>query len=275
MQRAWIKRCMMIAAAWGMLLISACGGQQAWEDEQLDEKDVSTRILADHVKADWKLAPSPSGEGSGHLVQVAFRLQDGSPVEAFELTHEKLLHLIIVSKDLSYFNHVHPEYKGGGVFEVANEFPAGGEYRMIADFQPAGGDAMTKLAWLEVEGEPARSAPVVLTDPLEATADGKRVSLRISSLAPDEESVLTFHVEDEVSGRPIADLEPYLGAIGHVVILSEDGERYVHAHAEKDQGSGPDARFEVIFPKSGVYKIWVQFQHQGQVFTASYAVQVR
>jgi hypothetical protein len=183
--------------------------------------------------------------------------------------------LIIVSKDLSYFNHIHPEYKGGGVFEAVNDFPAGGKYRMIADFKPAGGDAMTKLAWLEVEGELAPSAPVVLTEPLEAVADGKRITLHISSLAPDEESVFTFHVEDEVSGQPISDLEPYLGAIGHVVILSEDGERYVHVHAEKDQGSGPDASFEAVFPKRGVYKIWAQFQHKGQVFTASYAVQVR
>jgi hypothetical protein len=274
MHRAWMKRFLMLTVSMCMLLISACGGQQAWEDEQLDESDVGPRILADHVKADWKLVPSPT-EDTGHLIQVTFRLQDGSPVEAFELTHEKLLHLIMVSKDLSYFNHVHPEYKGGGVFEIANDFPAGGEYRMIADFKPAGGDAMTKLAWLEVEGEPALPAPVVLTDPLEATTDGKRVTLRISSLAPDEESVLAFHVEEEVSGRPITDLEPYLGAIGHVVILSEDGERYVHVHAEEDQGSGPDASFEATFPKNGVYKIWAQFQHKGRVFTASYAVQVR
>jgi hypothetical protein len=267
-----MNRITMLTVALSMLLVGACGGQQAWEDEQLDESDVSKRILTDHVKADWRLAPSQTGEGS--LVQITFRLQDGSPVEAFELTHEKLLHLIIVSKDLSYFNHVHPEYKGGGIFEIVNDFPAGGEYRMIADFKPAGGDAMTKLAWLEAEGEPAPSAPVVLTDPLEAAAAGKRVTLRTSRLAPDEASVLAFHVEDEATGRPITDLEPYLGAIGHVVILSEDGERYVHAHAEKNQGSGPDASFDVTFPKNGIYKIWAQFQHQGQVFTTSYVVQV-
>jgi len=273
MQGGAIRSMMMLAVILSMLLMSACGGQPAWEDEQLDEDDISTRILSDHVKADWKLTPSPTGEGE--LILITFKLQDGSSVDAFELTHEKLLHLIIVSKDLSYFNHVHPEYKGGGVFEVVNDFPAGGEYRVIADFKPAGGDAMTKLAWLEVEGEPADPAPIVLTDPLEAAADGKRVALRISSLAPDEASVLTFHVEDEASGQPIADLEPYLGAIGHVVILSEDGEQYVHVHAEEDQGSGPEARFEATFPKRGIYKIWAQFRHQGRVVTTSYAVQVK
>jgi hypothetical protein len=267
------RRIMLLAVVLGMLLIGACGGQSAWEDEQLNEDDISTRILADHVKADWQLSPSPTGEGE--LIRVAFRLPDGSSVNDFELTHEKLLHLIIVSRDLSWFNHIHPEYKGEGMFEAVNDFPAGGKYRVIADFKPAGGDAMTKLAWLDVEGKPADPAPIVLTDPLEASADGKRVKLQISSLAPDEESVLAFHVEDEASGQPIADLEPYLGAIGHVVILSEDGEQYVHVHAEEDLGSGPDARFEATFPKRGVYKIWAQFQHQGRVFTASYAVQVR
>jgi hypothetical protein len=265
---------MMLAVVLSMLLLmSACGGGPAWEDEHLEEGDISARILSDHVKADWRLAPSPDGEGD--LIRIAFRLQDGSSVNDFEITHEKLLHLIIAGQDLSYFNHIHPEYKGEGVFEAVNHFPAGGKYRVIADFKPAGGDAMTKLAWLEVEGEPADPAPIVLTDPLEATADGKRVTLRIGSLAPDEASVLAFHVEDEASGRPIADLEPYLGAIGHVVILSEDGEQYVHVHAEGDQGSGPDARFEATFPKRGIYKIWAQFRHQGRVFTTSYAVQVK
>jgi hypothetical protein len=273
MQGGAIRSMMLLAVVLGMLLISACGGGPAWEDEQLDIGDISTRILADHVKADWKLSPSPTGEGE--LIRITFKLPDGSSVNDFELTHEKLLHLIIVSQDLSYFNHIHPEYKCEGVFEAVNDFPAGGKYRVIADFKPAGGDAMTKLAWLDVEGEPADPVPIVLTDPLVAAADGKRVTLKISSLAPDEESVFTFHVEDEASGRPIADLEPYLGAIGHVVILSEDGEQYVHVHAEKDQGSGPDARFEATFPKRGVYKIWAQFRHQGQVFTTSYAVQVR
>ncbi|HZG74860.1 MAG TPA: hypothetical protein VEZ72_03290, partial [Paenibacillus sp.] len=73
----------------------------------------------------------------------------------------------------------------------------------------------------------------------------------------------------------IADLEPYLGAIGHVVVLSEDGERYVHVHAEADQGSGPDAMFETTFQKAGLYKIWGQFQHRGDVFTVSYVVEVQ
>ena len=69
------------------------------------------------------------------------------------MNHEKLLHLIIVSKDLSYFNHVHPEYKGKGVFEIENEFPAGGEYRMVADFKPTDGNSMSKMEWVMVEGE--------------------------------------------------------------------------------------------------------------------------
>ena len=116
MQGGATRSMMMLALILSMLLMSACGGGPAWEDEQLDEGDISTRILSDHVKADWELSPPSTGEGE--LIRIAFKLPDGSSVNDFERTHEKLLHLIIVSQDLSYFNHIHPEYKGGGVFEV-------------------------------------------------------------------------------------------------------------------------------------------------------------
>lgn len=256
-----------------LVLLSACGGQVAWQDEQLDEDEISTRLLSDHVEATLKLTPI-SGEATKHLIQIGFKKKDGTPIEEYDITHEKLLHFIIISEDLSYFNHVHPEYTGDGVFEIVNDFPAGGEYRMIADFKPTGGDAMTKLAWVKVEGVPAAPTPIEVSDPLEASVDGKHVSLDIGSLIAKEETNLTFHLTDEQSGQPITELEPYLGAIGHVVVLSEDGEQYVHVHAEEDQGSGPDAIFEATFPKSGVYKIWAQFQQEGKVITASYVVNV-
>ncbi len=256
------------------LILSACGSKSAWEQEEISEAAVSDRILADDVNVEWTLDQGQAS-GSGALIRLAVRKNDGTPIGEFDISHEKLLHLIVISKDLSYFNHIHPEHKGGGVFEIANDFPAGGEYRVIADFKPAGGDAVTKLAWIQVDGKAAEPAAVVPDTRLEKTVDGIKVVLTAENLEAKQAAALTFSFADEKTGEPITDLETYLGAIGHVVVLSEDGNRYVHVHADEDQGTGPEARFEAEFPKSGVYKIWGQFQKDGEVFTVSFVVNVR
>ncbi len=264
MNKLWI-----LLTSLSVLLTGCAGSQASWETEAVAE--TSDRLMADAVEASWSVEGA-AGEES--RIRIDIRKKDGTPVEAFDLNHEKLLHLIVASEDLSYFAHIHPEHVGGGAFDVANVFPAGGKYRLIADFKPTGGDAMTKLTWIEVAGEPAPAAEVLPSEtPVDAAA-GKRVALTAEGLVEDEAATLTFSIADEASGEPIADLEPYLGAIGHVVVLSEDGERYVHVHAEADQGTGPDAIFEATFPQAGIYKIWGQFQHRGEVFTASYVVEV-
>jgi hypothetical protein len=256
-----------------MLPLSACGTNPSWEDEKVTA--VSNRILSDEVQAVWSVeGGQPSGLGSKKVIHLEIKKKDGGPIDEFEVNHEKLLHLIVISKDLSYFNHVHPEYKGGGVFEITNDFPAGGEYRLIADFKPSGGDSMTKMEWVRIEGNIAKPVPVVPDTSMDKTFDGKRVKLTIDQLAPNKEVALTFSFTDAKTGQPVTDLQPYLGSIGHVVILTEDGEQYLHVHADEGQGTGPTALFETSFPKSGTYKIWGQFQRDNQVFTTSYVVNV-
>ncbi|MUG71970.1 hypothetical protein [Paenibacillus validus] len=255
------------------VLLTACGPEPSWENENVSV--ASNRIMADNVKAVWTLDEGKASEaGKGTLIRIEIKKDDGERIDKFELNHEKLLHLIVIGKDLAYFNHIHPEYKGDGVFEIENDFPAGGEYRLIADFKPAGGDSMTKMEWVRIEGKRAEPVPVVPDASLEKIVDGKRVTLSIDQLEPKKESKLTFTLADEQTNQPITDLEPYLGAIGHVVILSEDGERYVHVHADEGQATGPDAYFETTFPRSGVYKVWGQFQRDNQVFTVSFVVKV-
>jgi hypothetical protein len=261
---------LLMAAA--MLILSACSGGsgKSWDEEAVAASD---RILGDNVEAAWTVEPEAAA-GSGETIRLALTRTDGRTIDSFDITHEKLLHLIVVSQDLSYFAHIHPEHMGGGVFEAANDFPAGGAYRLIADFKPTGGDSMTKMAWVEVAGEPADDVPVVPDGITEQVADGNRVALAAADGESEDELSLTFTLTDEATGEPVTDLEPYLGAIGHVVILSADGEKYVHVHAEAGQGSGPTAAFEAALPGSGVYKVWGQFQRGGEVFTVPYVLDV-
>ncbi|MCI3921197.1 hypothetical protein MO973_13220 [Paenibacillus sp. TRM 82003] len=262
------KSLLMIIALMSVLL-AACGGSSSWEDEQVVE--VSDRIMSDMVQANWAVGEEDT---DGTPITIELKNESGEPIEEFDLNHEKLLHFIVISKDLSYFNHIHPEYEGKGVFKIRNEFPAGGEYRFIADFKPTGGDSMTKMDWISVAGERTEARPIAASSELTDSSHGKQVTLAVTELGANEETTLTFSITDEATGQPINNLQPYLGAIGHVVVLSEDGERYVHVHAEGDQGTGPEAVFEATFPTSGLYKIWGQFQHKDEVFTVDYVVNV-
>ncbi len=89
----------------------------------------------------------------------------GKPVQDFQVNHEKLLHLIIVNHNLSFFQHIHPVYKENGKFTIDTSFPTGGDYKLIADFIPSGGTSTTLSQWVKVDGKEAEHAAI--------TADSK------------------------------------------------------------------------------------------------------
>jgi len=255
-----------------MLVLTACGVNNAWEEEE-ETIELSERIISEDVEVEWELEDNETaGEGTWIRLHIT---NNNEPIQDFEVNHEKLLHLIIVSKDLSYFNHLHPKYKGNGIFEIDNEFPTGGEYRIVADFKPSNGSAMSKMGWIQVDGKTSEPVAVMIDKVLEKSIDGKKVILSLDhQLEAEKELTLKFTLLNERSNQPISDLEPYLGSIGHVVVFSEDAERYLHVHAMEDQGSGPEAAFETTFPEGGIYKIWSQFQKDGEVFTVPFVIDV-
>ncbi|KAF9108210.1 hypothetical protein BGX30_008661, partial [Mortierella sp. GBA39] len=100
---------------------------------------------------------------------------------------------------------------------------------------------MNKSAWLQVKGAPLPAAPVKPDGERVKTVDGLQVTLDFDRLAAGQELMLTYTIEDAGTGAPVTDLQPYLGAVGHVVILSEDAEQYLHVHPMDEKGSGPKA----------------------------------
>jgi len=212
--------------------------------------------------------------GRNSLIRLAISDKDGKPVEKFDINHEKKLHLIVVSKDLSFFEHVHPEYMGKGVFQIEMQFPAGGDYKLFADFIPTGGAATTQSEWVSVGGSPVNHVPIVPEQAWSIVVDGKRITLETTPLVAGEEVALSYTIHDSQKEEPITDLQPYLGAVGHVVILDEEAERYLHVHPMDEKSSGPEAKFMTTFPDRGIYKVWAQFQHHDRVFTVPFVVKV-
>ncbi|WP_191090646.1 hypothetical protein [Niallia endozanthoxylica] len=143
-------------------------------------------------------------------------------------------------------------------------------------FKPTDGSSMSKMEWVTVEGETAQEEAVTVDHSLEKTIEGMSVALSFEpGIEAEKELTMKFTLTEGDTKEPISDLEPYLGSIGHVVVLSEDGERYLHVHALENQGSGPEALFETEFPESGIYKVWAQFKrNDGKVVTVPYVVEV-
>jgi hypothetical protein len=196
---------------------------------------------------------------------------DGAPVTAFDVEHDKRMHLIVVRRDTTGFQHVHPEMAPDGTWTVLLTLPAGGSYRAFADFAPTGGAGTTLGVDLAVPGafEPVEHAPSRT-----AQVDGYTVELT-GELVPGQASPVTLTVSKD--GRPVTDLQPYLAAYGHLVALREGDLAYLHVHPEGEPGdgrtpAGPQIEFVAEVPSAGSYRLFLDFQHDGVVRTAEFTV---
>ncbi|GAA0901374.1 hypothetical protein [Pseudonocardia zijingensis] len=196
---------------------------------------------------------------------------DGAPVTAFDVEHDKRMHLIVVRRDTTGFEHVHPEMAPDGTWSVPLSFPEGGSYRAFADFAPTGGEATTLGVDLAVPGpfEPVEHAPSRT-----AQVDGYTVELS-GELVPGRASPVTLTVSRD--GQPVTDLQPYLGAYGHLVALREGDLAYLHVHPDGAPGdgvtpAGPQIEFVAEVPSAGGYRLFLDFQHDGVVRTAEFTV---
>ncbi|SFE01721.1 hypothetical protein SAMN05216378_1988 [Paenibacillus catalpae] len=222
----------------------------------------------------WSFSPEQPQAGERTAIQLAIVDAHGQPVKSFARNHEKEIHLIAVSGDLTEFQHLHPVDQGAGRFTVDTVFPKGGKYKLFADFIPAGGSHQVAETEFEAGGKTAASEPLVPDKQLVQTVAGTQVSLLTSQLQAGRETALAFSFKDAKTGKPVQDMEPYLGAAGHVVIISENLNHYLHVHPKEGQTAGPEAIFETGFPAPGLYKVWGQFQRHGDNFVTSFTIKV-
>jgi hypothetical protein len=181
----------------------------------------------------------------------------------------------VVSDNLEQFQHVHPEYAGGGKFELSIKFPAGGHYKLYADFMPVGMNELSRVSEVEVLGDPTPVTPLEPSGSLSASVNGMNITLEFAEqLMPQMQTSMTYTFTDEKTGEPITDLELYLGAVGHVVAIDQSMEQFIHIHPLNWASSGPKAVFGVSFPKTGMYKLWGQFQRGGQTFLVPFVIKV-
>ncbi|MCU6600294.1 hypothetical protein OCO53_07455 [Peribacillus frigoritolerans] len=253
-------------------------------DEAKTNGNEEKKFINEQAHKDNHISQRIDGEDSGHsdhvgqlenelvtnvkykegLIVIDVKDKDQNSPE-LEISHEKIMHLIIVSADLEDYYHVHPEDKGNGVYTLKFDLPEN-SYKAFVDIKPK------KLAYrvspIELQvgkdhGNHEGNSLKVDTN-LTKTINEKTVELNTSELGINKAVTLSF---DTKGITP----EPYLGALGHVVILDDKGEKFVHVHPTSEE----QAQFETKFDKPGIYKVWGEFKFDGKVNSYPFVIEVK
>jgi hypothetical protein len=268
--------------------------------------DVVARIPGTCPRCRMTLVPADPFDAREFLVDVAVQppaLRPGVParlrltvrepatravVRDFVEVHEKRYHLFVISQDLGYYDHVHPVQQDDGSYIADITLPRAGYYKLYSDFLPLGATPQvvpSVLVTAGFSGDLASMIPHLVPDATPTrTASDMRVSLTLPTdgLAAGRDEKLRYHVVDALTGAPVTDLEPYLAAFGHTLVLSEDTLHYVHAHPIEllPEGGGPvrggpDLTFKALLPRPGRYRLWTQLKRRGVVSTVAFTVDVK
>ena len=183
----------------------------------------------------------------------------------FDVEHEKRMHLIVVRRDGSGFQHLHPELAGDGTWRVPLTLPDAGSYRVFADFSHEG-EARTLAADLTVDGD-ADYRPLPEPATRADAGDGYEVELSAASVRAGARG--RSRLRGHATRASVVTPEPYLGARGHLVALREGDLAYLHVHPDEDS-----LAFMAEFPTEGRYRLYLQFKHRGEVRTAEFTREV-
>ncbi|MEW6733497.1 MAG: hypothetical protein AB1489_19370 [Acidobacteriota bacterium] len=228
-------------------------------------------------------------------VKLSLLIKDtnGNIVTNYEVAHEKLMHLIIVSSDLKNYYHLHPELQPDGKFIETVQLAAG-KYKMWAGVKPKDGSDQNLPETLVVGEQPALPANLIPDSEFSKESEGLKVKMQpsLNILKAGEDVIFNYELTDIKTGKPVTDLEPYLGAMGHLVIISEDTNDFLHchpmggysqegAHSHENadthkhiETNSTSVSFHTQFPRPGRYKAWSQFKRAGKIITISFVVQL-
>jgi hypothetical protein len=254
-----------------------------------------------------ELTTEPAVVQAGKPAKWQFRISHpgtGERILKFETVHERQYHLFVISQDMTHFQHIHPELQPDGTWVIDVTLPKAGYYKVLSDFLPAGGASQFIARPLvtagyrgDLGGDSARLTPDAINTQTMDDLTAK-VSYDPAPFVAGLYGHLQFDLTDTATGQPVTDLQTYLGAFGHTLIMSEDLNEYVHSHSldivpggnddedmpqflippgadlEKLRG-GPRVIFDGLMPKPGRYRAWTQFRRRDTVHTFVTTFEVR
>lgn len=267
-------------AAWtGMNAVAQQGGTQKTKEKMKDMSKGKTKGMdmskmkmgvlgAATYSMDLELTPRAVTPGQNTQLKFTIFDPQGKQATKFQIMHEKLFHMFIVSEDLEHFVHDHPVPQPDGTFLYDAILPRSGMYRILGDFYPEGADPQLIAKTVYASG-PQQTPASLSRDYGPKDGANMRVEFRTVPAQPiaGGTTQLHFHID------PAEGLEQYIGAWGHMLVASDDVIDLIHTHPFIADG-GPDMQFNVTFPRARTYRVWVQFQRHGEVNTLQFDVPV-
>lgn len=241
------------------------GGEQDGQAEKAEAHGLSS------TENGLRLSVDVSEIRAGREQDLAFAVLDdtGTPVTEYDTTHTKKMHMILVRRDTTGFQHLHPTQDEAGLWRARTTIKDAGRYRLYADFTHEG-EKTTLAGDLSVEGGKVETRALPASRPVAKTKGGYTVRIDADAAAAGENATLGFVVHDK-DGRQVK-TQTYLGAGGHLVALREGDLAFLHVHPNERTGSA--VSFETAFPSPAKYRLFLQFKHNGRVQTAAFTHEV-
>jgi hypothetical protein len=269
------KAALLIAAIFPGLVFFTAGENKA-ETTNHSKHESMKEHAHSHTGAEKKFEMAfksePATIETGKPAKLYFKPEEvgSSSIVPLDLVHAMKVHLFIMSKDLSYFAHEHPDSVSDGSYVWEHTFPSGGEYILFQDYTPTGSGHQLGRQTIKVSGQ---EAPAKELGEENLTWESAGYKATLSSEKPFKaNSSIELKASVYKNGRPVTDLDNYLGALAHVVIISEDANDFVHVHPMESETHGPDILLHTKFPKKGKYKVFMQFKHEGEVHTSTFII---
>lgn len=267
-------------------------GHKALETMEMKAKAPQSEVI---------LKTNPESPIPGTATELTFSLKDesGKPITGLKIEHERILHVQVISEDFQVFSHIHPEDAGpiteqmiqSATFSINYIFPKSGRYLIAVGYMHDTHN-VTKKFFIDV-GE--RGISFIQKDFAREKwipniyNGGYYVYLTTdpSEIVSGRETVLRYRIANGAR-QPVEDLEPYLAAPLHLAVISADLSSYQHIHGEihdpiTGEGKhelkigerfGPDIEAHIVFPFPGLYQVFAEFQHQGNVVVASFMLEI-
>lgn len=199
------------------------------------------------------------------VITIELKDNEGNAPE-LGISHEKEMHFILVRADLQEYYHGHPEKQGGSIYTLRKEL-SNNEYKVFVDIAPKNLSYAVSPIDLHVghaQHHGHTSNDLTVDQERAQTVDGRTVEINATTFEAGQDISLQFDTNGEVP-------EPYLGALGHVVILDENAEKFIHVHPTSDD----QTQFDAVITEAGKYKLWAEFQFYGKVSVYSYVIEVK
>ncbi len=257
-----------------MLAFAACSRDNASsiKDGKKEKSEMNNNALQKTFTIKFSSVPKTIiAKQEALLSFIPKNIEDSTANISLDAVHEKKIHLIVVSNDLSWFQHIHPELKSDGSYEVATRFPFGGDFVMFADYTPSGFSNQVTRIPITVSGNQLEAKKYSVQKLIWQGDDGYKAEINTDGkLISGKETMLKVLITK--NEKPVTDLDVYLGALGHFAIISDDTRNYLHVHPMDLRIKGTEIIFNTKFETAGTYRGFLQFNHAEKIHTADFVL---